>query len=68
MDTLAPCLISLSFNCKPGQFRKYVDENWIGVPPMFVDDPLLLHLMRGMAMSAKNVEVHYNVIGILGLI
>ena len=67
MDTLAPWLISLSSNCKPGQFRKYVDENRIGVPPMSADDPLLLHLMRGMAMSVKNVGVHYNVIGIPGL-
>ena len=63
-DTLAPWLISLSSNCKLGQFRKYVDENRIGVPPMSADDPLLLHLMRGMAMSAKNVGVHYNVIGV----
>ena len=34
---------------------------------MSVDDPLLLHLMQGMAMPAKNVEVHYNVIGVPGL-
>ena len=67
MDTLAPWLISLSSNCKPGQFRKYVDENQIDVLPMSADDPLLLHLMRGMAMSAKNVGVHYNVIGVPGL-
>ena len=67
MDTLAPWLISLSSNCKSGQFRKYVDENRIGVPPMSADDPLLLHLMWGMAMFAKNVGVHYNVIGVPGL-
>ena len=67
MDTLAPWLISLSSNCKLEKLRKYVDENPIGVPPMSTDDPLLLHLMRGMAMSAKNVGVHYNVIGVSGL-
>ena len=67
MDTLAPWLISLSSNCKPGKFRKYVDENRISVPPMSANDPLLLHLMQGMAMSAKNVGVHYNFIGIPGL-
>ena len=58
MDTLAPWLISLSSNCELGQFRNYVDENRIGIPPMSADDPLLLHLMQGMAMSAKNVGVH----------
>ena len=67
MDTLAPWLISLSSNCKPEQLRKYVGENRIGVPPMSADDPLLLHFMRGMAMSAKNVGVHYNVISVPGL-
>ena len=47
-----------------GQLRKYVDKNRIGYPPLATDDPLLLHMMRGMALSAKNVEVHYNVIGV----
>ena len=36
----------------------------IGCPPLAADDPLLLHMMRGMALSAKNVGVHYNVVGI----
>ena len=53
MDTLVPWLISLSSNCKSGQFRKYVDKNRIGVPLMSADDPLLLHLMQGMPISAK---------------
>ena len=30
---------------------------------MSPDDPLLLHMMRGMVLSAKNVGVHYNVVG-----
>ena len=51
----------------PGQLREYVDKNRIGSPPLAADDPLLLHMMRGMALSAKNVGVHYNVIGVLDL-
>ena len=42
----------------------YVDQNWIGCPPLAADDPLLLHMMRGMALSAKNVGAHYNVVGV----
>ena len=46
----------------PSQFREYVDQNRIGCPPLAVDDPLLLHMMQGMALFAKNVGVHYNVV------
>ena len=52
-------------HCMPGFLRKYVDHNRIGCPPLAADDPLLLHMMQGMALSAKNVGVHYNVIGVL---
>ena len=48
----------------PGQCRAYVDENRIGSPPLATDDPLLLHMMHGMALSARNVRVQYNVIGV----
>ena len=51
----------------PGQFLKFVDQNQIGCPLLATNDPLLLHMMRGMALSAKNVGVHYNVIGVLDL-
>ena len=44
------------------QLREYVNKNRIGSPPLAADDPLLLHMMRGMTLSAKNVGVHYNVI------
>ena len=44
--------------------RKYVDQNRIGSLPLAADDPLLLHMMRGMALSAKNVRVYYNVVGV----
>ena len=64
VDTLASWLNPMSLSCMPGQLRKYVNKNWIGSPPLAVDDPLLLHMMRGMALSIKNVGVHYNVIGV----
>ena len=64
VDTLAPWLERMSLSCMPGQIREYVDKNRIGSPPLAADDPLLLHMMRGMAFSAKNVGVHYNVIGV----
>ena len=67
LDTLAPWLSRLNLYCGLGQFREYVDRNRIGCPPLAADDPLLLHMMRGMALSAKNVGVHYNVVGVPNL-
>ena len=67
LDTLAPWLSRLNLYCGPDQFREYVDRNRIGCPPLAADDPLLLHMMRGMALSAKNVGVHYNVVGVPNL-
>ena len=52
----------------PGQFRKYFNQNQIGVLLLTADDPLSLHMMHGMTLSAKNVEVHYNVIEVLDLV
>ena len=65
LDTLAPWLTRLNTQCMPRFLREYVDQNRIGCPPLAVDDPLLLHMMRGMALSAKNIGVHYNVVGVL---
>ena len=65
LDTLAPWLTCLNTQCMPGFLREYVDQNWIGCPLLATDDPLLLHMMRGMALSAKNVGIHYNVVGVL---
>ena len=48
----------------PGQFREYVDQNRIDCPPLAADDPLLVHMMWRMALSAKNVRVHYNIVGV----
>ena len=56
----------MSLYCTLGQLRKYVDKNWIGYPPLAANDPLL-HMLRGMALSTKNVKVHYNVIKALDL-
>ena len=64
LDTLVPWLTHLYTQCMPGFLREYIDQNRIGCPPLAADDPLLLHMMRGMALSAKNVEVHYNVVGV----
>ena len=50
--------------CMPGFLQEYVDQNWVGCPPLAAHDPLLLHMMPGMALSAKNVRVHYNVVGV----
>ena len=57
VDTLAPWLNRMSLSCMSGQLREYVDKNRIGSPLLAADDPLLLHMMRGMALSAKNVGV-----------
>ena len=64
LDTLAPWLTRLNTQCMPGFLRKYVDQNRVGCPLLAVDDALLLHMMRGMALSAKNAGVHYNVVGV----
>ena len=64
LDTLAPWLTRLNAQCMPGFLREFVDRNRIGCPPLAADDPLLLHMMRGMALFAKNVGVHYNVVGV----
>ena len=48
----------------PGKLREYIDKNRIASPLLAADDPLLLHMMRRMALSAKNVGVHYNIIGV----
>ena len=64
MDILAPWLNRMSLSCIPSQLREYIDKNRISSPPLAADDPLLLHMMRGMALSAKNVGFHYNVIGV----
>ena len=65
LDTLVPWLTRLNTHCMPEFLWKYVDQNRIGCPPLAADDPLLLHMMRGMVLSAKNVGVHYNVVGVL---
>ena len=65
LDTLAPWLSCFTTQCMPRLLQEYVDQNWIGCPLLVADDPLLLHMMRGMALSAKNVGVHYNVVGVL---
>ena len=64
LDTLAPWLTHLNMQCMPRFLREYVDQNRIGCPLLVADDPLLLHMMRGMVLSAKNVWVHYNVVGV----
>ena len=64
LDTLAPWLSRLNMQCMPRFLQEYVDQNRVGCPPLATDDPLLLHMMREMALSAKNVEVHYNVVGV----
>ena len=64
LDILAPWLSRMNMHCMPGLLKKYVNQNQIGCPPLAADDPLLLHIMRGMALFARNVEVHYNVIGV----
>ena len=64
LDTFAPWLTCLNTQCMPGFLREYVDRNQIGYPPLAADHPLLLHMMQGMALSAKNVGVHYNVVGV----
>ena len=61
VDTLAP-LNCMSLSCMPRQLREYVNKNRIGSLLLAADDPLLLHMMQGMALSAKNVGVHYNII------
>ena len=48
----------------PGFLREYVDRNRIGCSSLAADDPLLLHMMHGMALSTKNVGIHYNVVGV----
>ena len=37
----------------PGFLQEFVDRNRIGCPPLAADDPLLLHMMRGMALSTR---------------
>ena len=64
LDTLVPWLTRLNTQCMPEFLRKYIDQNRIGCPSLAVDDPLLLHMMRGMALSAKNVDIYYNVVGV----
>ena len=64
LGTLALWLSRLSNYCLLGQLRKYFDQYRIGSSPLAADDPLLLHMMRGMALFAKNVGVHYNVLGV----
>ena len=64
LDTLAPWLTRLNTQCMPRFLWEYVDRNRIGYSSLAADDPLLLHMMRGMALSAKNVRVHYNVVGV----
>ena len=55
-------LSRLNTHCMPRFLHKYIDRNWIGCPPLAMDDPLLLHMMWGMVLSARNVGIHYNVI------
>ena len=64
LGTLALWLSRLNNYCLLGELRKYVDQNRIGSSPLAPDDLLLLHMMRGMALSAKSVGVHYNVLGV----
>ena len=64
LDTLAPWLNRLNTHCMPGVLRKYVNRIRIGCPPLATDDSLLLHMMRRMALSPRNVGVHYNVVGV----
>ena len=63
LDTLALWLSNLNLYCMPDKLRKYVNQNRIGSFPFAANDPMLLHMMHRMAMSTKNVGVHYNVLG-----
>ena len=56
LDTLLPWLSRINMHCMPGLLKKYIDQNQIGCPPLAADDPLLLHMIRRMALSAKNFE------------
>ena len=67
LDTLALWLSRLNIYYMLGELREYVNQNQIGSFPLAADDPLLLHMMRGMALSAKNVGVHYNVLEVTNL-
>ena len=56
LGTLALWLSRLNNYCMSGELRKYVDQNRIGSSPLAADDPLLLHMMRGMALSLRMLE------------
>jgi hypothetical protein len=66
--TLAPWLLRLHGNCSRGQLTDFVNSNRIGQPPLAVDSKELLHLANGMALSSRNVNAKYNVLGVPGFV
>ena len=66
LNNLTLRLNCMNLYCMQGQFKKYVNPTRIDCPLLVTNDPLLLHMMHGM-LFAKNVSVHYNVIGVFDL-
>ena len=61
--------LSFGYSCALAQSLEHALHVWplAECSPLATNDPLLLHMMWGMALFAKNVGVHYNVIGVLDL-
>jgi hypothetical protein len=55
-------------NYNLGQLRDFVNSNQIGVPSLATDSKELLHLANGMALSSRNVNAKYDVLGVPGFV
>jgi hypothetical protein len=59
LHILSPWLFCLHSDCNVGQLRDFINKNRIEVLPLAKDSVFLLHITRGMALSARNIKVQY---------
>ena len=68
MRKVAPWLLRLHDNCSRGQLRDFVNNNWIGIPPLAANSKELLQIAKGMALLSKNVCAKYEILGVPGFV
>ena len=62
--TLRQWLLQLHTDCTHRQLWDFVNRNRIGVPPLAAYSQVLGHIVKGMALSSRNLYKKYEILGV----
>ena len=64
--TLGQWLLRLHTNCTHGQLWDFINRNSTGVPPLVANSEVLKHIANDMALSSRNLNEKYEILGVPG--